>query len=108
MRKEDFDKLCVELDKLSTDTMDKKRPAYTVGSSNVLENFDSIGKKLGIHPGLVALVYFTKHMDAIANHFKDKYEDPEPIDSRFVDALSYIKLMYAIAKREDPSINSPF
>ena len=108
MDRETFDRISQELHDLSEKIMKEKRPAYTVGSTNVLENFDSIGKKLGIDPGTIAFVYFTKHVDAIANFFKGGYQDPEPIGTRFADAMSYLKLMYAIAKRRDVTINSPF
>lgn len=108
MTDNEFLEYCGVLDNRSYDIMKGKRPSYTTGSENALENFDTIARKMGIQPGIVAFIYFQKQADAIATYFKGIRNDPEPIESRFADAINYLRLMYAIARREDNSIEAPF
>lgn len=78
---------------------DSKRPAYTGDNIDCLHNFKSVAERLGLTPLEVWGVYFLKHVDAIISYAKDKdIPQAESIDSRFADAINYLKLGYAIMK----------
>lgn len=62
-----------------------------------LANFRRLSERLGIPAGVVALVYLTKHMDAIEGHIRGLSESlSEPIAGRIDDALLYLILLRAI------------
>jgi hypothetical protein len=74
-----------------------KRPAYTVGSADVLANFKRVGERTELAPEKVAMIYFLKHIDSIQSMVvKQNQIDPEPMDERFCDAINYLRLLYAL------------
>ena len=82
-----------------------KRPAYTVGSLDVLANFKRVAERSGITPLQCILVYFLKHIDSIQSAVgvhTDGGEIPqaEPIVERFADAANYLNLMLALMIEE--------
>ena len=80
----------------------KKRPAYIVGSPDVLANFKNVGKRLGITPSEALGVYFLKHIDAITSLLRDPgIPQAEEIEGRFADAINYLKLAWALVNEEN-------
>jgi hypothetical protein len=78
---------------------DSKRPAYTVGSPDVLHNFVSVATRAGISPMQAWAVYFLKHIDAITALAKDRtIPQAEAIEGRFADAINYLKLEFALSQ----------
>jgi len=79
-----------------------KRPAYTMGSDDVLANFKRVGEAAGIPASKVALVYFLKHVDSITAYVKDRQaiSQSEPMMGRFADARNYLVLMAACLAEE--------
>jgi len=79
------------------DIMDAKQPEYTNKSIDVLNNFKSTAKSIGIQPMEVWAVFFNKHIQAILSHSGDpNMHQAEPIDSRYADALNYFFLGFAM------------
>lgn len=79
-----------------------KRPAYTMGNSDVLHNFKSVAERLGITPMQAWGVYMLKHIDAITAYAKDNsIPQAEALIGRFSDALNYMKLGYALYKEQE-------
>ena len=79
------------------DIMDAKQPEYTNKSIDVLNNFKSTAKSIGIQPMEVWAVFFNKHIQAILSHSGDpNMHQAEPIDSRYADALNYLFLGFAM------------
>ena len=50
MKSVEFNDLVHKLDLYAQQTMNKKGPEYTVGDEDVLNNFKSTAKKLGVDP----------------------------------------------------------
>ena len=75
----------------------RKRPAYTLGKDDVLQNFKSVADRLGITPAQAWGVYALKHFDAITSWAKDpNIPQGEELTGRFADAVNYLKLGYAL------------
>lgn len=84
------------LDK-AQDIMNAKQPEYTNKSIDVLNNFKSTAKSIGIQPMEVWAVFFNKHIQAILSHAGDpNMHQAEPIDSRYADALNYLFLGFSM------------
>lgn len=80
---------------------DDKRPAYTIGSDDVLRNFKSVAERIGITPMQVWGVYFLKHIDALTALAKsESIPQAEAIEGRFSDALNYLDLGYALHQEQ--------
>ena len=106
MQLEEYKKIAKELlcsaDKIAT----AKRPAYTVGSADVLKNFKSVAGRLGLAPLQVWGVYFLKHIDAITSLAKDpNIPQAEEIIGRFADAINYLQLGYALYREDGTILN---
>ena len=97
----EYDLAVFELDCRAKDIRDAKRPAYTIGSKDVLNNFKTVADRVGIDPRQVWLVYFLKHVDAITSAAKDpNIPQAEALLDRFADAINYLHLGWAIVSEE--------
>ena len=98
----EFNALVNELDSHAIQTMNKKGPEYTTGNEDVLNNFKSTAKKLGVDPLVIWYAYFDKQVSSVAalasNHDLNK---AEPMISRFGDIINYAKLGYALFNERD-------
>lgn len=66
-------------------------------SDDRLANFKRLAPECGIRPELVAWVYFKKHLDSINTYLKyGKEHSEESIRGRFLDAINYLTLIYAL------------
>jgi len=78
-----------------------KRPEYTEGHSDVLNNFKVVATELGLTPIQVWYVYFRKHVASIGQYAKKPDAGmSEPIQGRIMDALNYLELLNALIEDE--------
>jgi hypothetical protein len=104
MQKDEFSKHFNILYKDVFNILDKKGGEYQV-SEDVFSNFVSLGKQLGLTEYQIWTVYFTKHITSIQNAIKNNPVDPdnpdmpESLDSRIIDAIAYLCLLYGMTKR---------
>ena len=97
-----FNELVRELDSYAKETMNKKGPEYTMRDSDVLNNFKSTAKKLGVDPLVVWYAYFDKQVSSVAAHVNSQdLNEAEPMISRFGDIINYAKLGYALFVERD-------
>lgn len=97
MKIEEYNLVCKKLLELADTIETSKRPAYTGDSDDVLRNFKDVAQRLNLTPLQAWGVYFLKHIDAITSYVKDNnIPQAETIESRFADALNYLKLGLAI------------
>ncbi len=81
---------------------ENKRPSYTAGSDNVLENFIRDGKLQGLPPMQNWLSHFLKQVAAIVSYVRNPDVEPsEPLISRMADLQTYATLGLAVAKDEN-------
>lgn len=79
------------------DIESSKRPAYTIGSEDVLANFKRIAERTGQEPGQVLATYMLKHVDAVTSALcRPDLPQAEAILGRFADLINYAKLGYAL------------
>lgn len=85
-----------------------KRPAYTIGSEDVLANFKRVAARVGITPGQVMAVYMLKHVDAVTSALcRPDLPQAEAISGRFADNINYLKLGYAlICEEQDAAVQA--
>ena len=102
MKDTEFDILSGQLDEYARDTMRKKGPEYTTGHEDVLNNFKSTAKKLGVDPLVIWYAYFDKQVSSVAAHVcNEDLNKAEPMISRFGDIINYAKLGYALFNERD-------
>jgi len=98
----EFNVLVDELDSHAQQTMNKKGPEYTTGHEDVLNNFKSTAKKLGVDPLVIWYAYFDKQVSSVAAHVSNEdLNKAEPMISRFGDIINYAKLGYALFNERD-------
>ena len=98
----EFNALVHELDSHAQQTMNKKGPEYTTGHEDVLNNFKSTAKKLGVDPLVIWYAYFDKQVSSVAAHVSNHdLNKAEPMISRFGDIINYAKLGYALFNERD-------
>lgn len=70
-------------------------------SESRFANFDRLSQRLNIKPTAVALVYLTKHMDAIESYIsRGRTYSTESIQGRIVDAITYLTLVAGMIQEE--------
>ena len=102
MNKKEYDKLRTKFIEETLSLSDTKRIEYTEGNhnDNVLWNFDSISRNLGIAPIEVLSVYLSKHISSLFSYFKTRKTYSEPIEGRVKDIINYLLLMVAMIERD--------
>lgn len=98
MTDELFETFCQELYKRRKKIVDAKRPEYTEGNEDVLFNFKSTARELGITPKQVCYIFFRKHVASLAKFCAGSTNSSEPIEDRIADAMNYLELLNAIIK----------
>ena len=97
-----FNELVDELDSYAKNIMADKGPEYTIGDEDVLNNFKSTAKKLGVDPLIIWYAYFDKQVSSVAAHVSNEdLNKAEPMLSRFADIINYAQLGYALFKERD-------
>lgn len=85
---------------------DAKRPAYTMGDEDVLNNFKVIAMLLGITPRQVLMVFKLKHTLSLCSWAKSSsIPQAEPLDGRFADDINYNKLGYGMYCEDLETLN---
>ena len=81
----EFNDLVHKLDLYAQQTMNKKGPEYTTGHEDVLNNFKSTAKKLGVDPLVIWYAYFDKQVSSVAAHVSNEdLNKAEPMISGLV------------------------
>lgn len=75
-------------------------------SNNRLQNFYDVAKEVNIPPLKVWQIYIKKHLRAIDFFINHGETLSESIESRFIDAILYLLLGYALVK-ETESFKNP-
>lgn len=109
MNQIDFIKLVNEAHERNIELMRVKGDAYS-GSDDVFANFKRNAERLGLSKYQVWLVYFMKHVDAIANAVKSAPNNPvdksEGLTGRIDDAENYLKLLRGMLTESPPDTPS--
>ena len=99
MTQKEFNRLSKALTYKANEIMKGKGPEYTDSSNDVLDNFISTGKRLGISPLKVWGVFMDKQCSSVFAHINNcGLKESEPIDSRFADIINYCHLGMALFK----------
>jgi hypothetical protein len=97
MKNKTYQNISKQLDEAAKKIMKAKQPEYTNKNEDVLHNFKSSAKMLGLLPMEVWAVFFHKHVQAILSHAHNpEMHEAEPIQSRYCDAINYLHLGYAL------------
>jgi len=100
MKQDDFYKLILKkLLPRCFEIMKGKGTAYS-GQEDKLANFKRCAKLANVKVETAWMIYFIKHIDAIASYIRGEYCDNEPIEGRIVDAINYLFLLYGIIKEK--------
>lgn len=92
-----FDAIRAALAERREAIVQKKRPEYTEGHADVLNNFKVVAAELGITPIQVWYVYFRKHVASISQFCTDPTRTlSEPVTERIADAMNYLDLLNAL------------
>lgn len=100
MTYEKFDELFDSLITQCRSMKDTKGREYA-GLGNRLDNFNRQGRRNDIDPLKVCNIYLGKHIDAIDNFVREGRVFSESIESRIVDAITYLTLMMGIIKSRE-------
>ena len=93
----EFNKLVHELNDYSNEILSKKGPEYTQQSADVLYNFKSTSKRMGLTSLQVWSIFFDKQVQTIMAHVKNPDLDKaESLESRFADVINYARLGHAL------------
>jgi hypothetical protein len=104
MNQQEYLKLRKELIDLAQKIMDDKQPEYTNNNVDVLHNFKSSAKRIGIDPLQVWATFLDKHIQAIFSHASNpNMIKAEPIETRYADALNYLILGMALVVERNKS-----
>lgn len=102
MTQTEYDEVADGLLELARKIEDAKRPGYTGGSVDVLENFKGAGTRAGITPEQAWAVLFLKHVDAIMSIMtKPELAVSEAPPGRFADGVNYLRLGYALLEERN-------
>ena len=97
MTQKEFNRLSKALTYKANEIMKGKGPEYTDSSNDVLDNFISTGKRLGISPLKVWGVFMDKQCSSVFAHINNcGLKESEPIDCRFADIINYCDLGMAL------------
>lgn len=100
MNREQFDKLARETIESTAQLLITKGAEYA-GDADRLSNFKRGAALIGVTPLQVALIYASKHYDAISTFIRNDAQGKtqilsEPIEGRFDDLINYCILMKAL------------
>lgn len=95
----DFDKYFDQLIGKCRGMRDTKGKEYA-NSTDRFANFDRLADTLNLTRLQIAQVYLQKHLDSINHYIKTGTEGAEPIEGRFVDAITYLSLMAGMVNED--------
>ena len=85
-------------------TLTSKGSDYTRGDSDRLINFKRSSEALGVNSFQVLGVFLRKQMDPIWKYIKSGSIESEPIQSRIVDSINYLILLYALIAEDNNQV----
>lgn len=89
-----YDQITSALNEKRNKIISTKRPEYTEGNEDVLNNFKVVAKELGCSSLQVWYVYFRKHIMSISQFCSDPNRQlSEPIEERICDGINYLELL---------------
>jgi hypothetical protein len=91
----EYNEVVLDQVKRAMDLAEAKRADYAV-AGDVLDNFKTVGKLLGVDPLTVWGVYAAKHMIAILKHAGGQELQSEGIEGRLDDLFNYVLLGKAL------------
>lgn len=102
MNRSDFDQLVNETIASTAKLLIEKGAEYA-GDADRLSNFKRGASLIGVTPLQVALIYASKHFDAISTYIRNDAGGKmqilsEPIEGRFDDLINYCILMKALIR----------
>lgn len=100
MNQKDFEELCQQIQRDTTDILILKGREYA-GSADRLANFKRNAELSGVDPLTVLHVYMAKHWDSFSTYVRDMQakqprELSEPIEGRLHDLINYAVLAVAL------------
>lgn len=102
MNYQDYEQASQALLKEAWSIQTSKRPGYTTGSNDILQNFKAVADRTGLTPEQAWCVYFLKHIDAITSIMaKPHLPVSEAPLGRFSDAINYLMLGWALLKERE-------
>jgi hypothetical protein len=97
MEKKELNSVKKYLLEKADEIMNKKQPEYTNQDLDVLNNFKTSAKLIGITPSEIWAAHFTKHVQSILSHAHNPgMQQAEPIETRYADALNYLFLGFSL------------
>jgi hypothetical protein len=104
MNRTDFEKLARETIESTAQLLITKGAEYA-GDADRLANFKRGAGLIGVTPLQVALIYASKHFDAISTYVRNDAQGKmqilsEPIEGRFDDLINYCILMKALVAEQ--------
>jgi hypothetical protein len=103
----EFDKFQEQLLKQVVEMKNTKGKEYA-NSESRFANFDRLSVRLNISNLAVALVYLTKHMDAIESYIaRGRTYSTETIQGRIVDAITYLTLIAGMIEEKENDLKPP-
>lgn len=100
-----FDEIRQEIHDGRTAIVMAKRPEYTEGNVDVLNNFKVVARECGITPFQVLYVYFRKHIASLSQHCRNPAMNmSEPIGQRGMDIMNYTELHAALVDEYDKGL----
>lgn len=75
-------------------TISAKAFAEYAADHDMFENFTDTARLLNLDQEQVLLVLLHKHMRGIASYFRGKRNQREPIETRIIDAINYLRILY--------------
>jgi len=102
MNRKDFDELVNQTIRETAQLLVEKGAEYA-GGADRLGNFKRGAQHIGITPLQVALIYTSKHFDAISTYIRNDAQGmeqilSEPIEGRLNDLINYAILIKALIK----------
>tara|TARA_R110002153_G_scaffold5020_4_gene23387 strand:- start:3256 stop:3594 length:339 start_codon:yes stop_codon:yes gene_type:complete len=97
MEKHELKRVKKYLLELADEIMTAKQPEYTNKNIDVLNNFKTSAKLVGITPEEIWAAHFIKHVQSILSHAHNPgMEKAEPIQTRYADAINYLFLGFCL------------
>lgn len=97
MKRERYNRILDEVFTRARELSTSKGRDYA-GDANVFRNFEDVAARTGQTRLQVWSVYIQKHLLAIEKYISEGKLESEPVDSRILDVIVYLALLYAMVK----------
>ena len=104
MKREEFEKLLMELDGNSLETLIKKNKMYS-SPDDALHNFNEGGEVFGGTAAEACWGYLTKHLVALRDKVKrNDFSNREDFLEKCQDSINYIRFLWCIGNEENKEL----